>query len=233
LIRKIVFTTLMVIVAAVGAFAGDVLFPTKKGTVLVMASLDAKGKVESYGRTTVKDVKGAGDNMTVVCQIEVLDKKRQPEKNVAPIEYTMQIVNGTVVADINSILKLPVTAAGAGTALTFTGDTLRIPSKIKPGDKFKDAKMTMTMDLGMMKMVTEIAVTNFKCVAVENVTVPAGTFEAYKITQTVTTTNKMVNVAQTVTAVSWNALGVGPVKTVVTDENGKVQSTAELHEITK
>jgi hypothetical protein len=232
LIRKIVFTTVMVVVAAVGAFAGDVFFPTKKGTVLVMASLDAKGKVESYGRTTVKDVKGAGDNLTVVCQIEVLDKKRQPEKNIAPIEYTMQVVNGTVVADINSILKLPV-AADVGGAITFSGDTLRIPSKIKPGDKFKDAKMTMTMDIGMMKMVTEIAVTDFKCLAVESVTVPAGTFEAYKITQTVTTTNKMVNVAQKVTAVSWNAFGVGPVKTVVTDENGKVQSTAELHEITK
>jgi len=232
LIKKIVFTALMVLAASAAAFADDVFFPTKKGAVLVMANLDANGKVEGYGRTTVKDVKGSGNNLTVVCQIEALDKKRQPEKSIAPIEYTMQIVNGTVVADINSVLKLPVTADVSG-AVTFSGDTLRIPSKIKPGDKFKDAKMTMTMDLGMMKMVTEIAVTNFKCVAVEKVTVPAGTFEAYKITQTVTTTNKMVNLAQTVTAVSWNALGVGPVKMAVTDENGKVQSTAELHEITK
>ena len=230
MIRKVVFTTVMVIVAAVGAFAGDVFFPTKKGTVLVTASLDAKGKVESYGRTTVKDVKGAGDNLTIVCQIEALDKKRQPDKNGTVIEYTMQVIDGAVVADINSMLKLPATAGGG---ITISGDTLRIPAKIKPGDKFKDANMAITMDLGAMKMTTEVAVTNFKCLAVESVTVPAGTFDAYKMTQTVTTTNRMVNVSQTMTIVSWNVLGVGAVKTVLTDEKGKVQSTSELQEIIK
>jgi len=48
LIRKIVFTALMVIGMTVGASAGDIFFPTKKGTVLVMATLDAKGKAEGY-----------------------------------------------------------------------------------------------------------------------------------------------------------------------------------------
>jgi len=218
------------VVAATGAFADDTFFPTKKGTVLLMANLDAKGKPESYGRTKILDVKGTDNNQTIVYQLEVLDKKRQPLKNSAPFEYTVQIVDGAVMVDVQNLLKLP---AASGGAVSLTGDTLRIPSKIKPGDKFKNANMTMTMDFGAMKMVTEIAVTDYRCLAVESVTVPAGTFEAYKITQTVTTTNKMVNVAQTMTAVSWNVLGVGPVKTVVTDEKGKVQSTAELQEITK
>lgn len=227
---KIIFTALMLAISAVGAFADDVFFPTKKGTVLVMANLDAKGKPESYARTTVLDVKGAGNNMAVTCQIEMLNKKRQPEKNGATLDYTVQIVDGAVMVDINSILKLP---AANGGAITLSGDTLRIPPKIKPGDRFRDANMAITVDLGIMKMVTEVAITNFKCLSVESVTVPAGTFEAYKITQTVTSINKMVNAAQTMTSVSWNVLGVGPIKTVVTDENGKVQSTAELQEIIK
>jgi len=219
-----------VIVAAVGAFADDIFFPTKKGTVLVMASLDAKGKVESYGRTTVKDVKGAGNNLTVLYQTEALDKNRQPDKNGASIEYAMHIVDGAVAVDINSLLKMPATA-GAG--ISLSGDTLRIPSTIKPGDRLKDAHMAITMDLGAMKITTNIAVTNNKCLAVESVTVPAGTFEAYKMTQTVTTTNKMVNITQTKTVVSWNAPGVGSVKTELYDEKGKLNnpplnSTASL-----
>jgi hypothetical protein len=221
---------MLLFVTAVGAFAGDIFFPTKKGTVLVVASLDAKGKVEGYGRTTLKEVKGAGDNLTLVCQTEVLDKKRQPDRNVGAIEFTMQVINGSVVVDVGSMLKLPATAGGA---IILTGDTLRLPPKIKPGDRFKDANMAMTVDLGMMKMRTDIAVTDFKCLAVESVTVPAGTFEAYKMTQTVTTTNTMVNVKQTTTNVSWNVLGIGPVKTVVTDEKGKVQSMTELYEVIK
>lgn len=230
MIKKLVFTAVTVFVAAACAFAGDVFFPTKKGTVLVVANLDAKGKAESYGRTTVVDVKGAGDNLTLVCRVEALDKKRQPEKNGVSIDYTVQVIDGAVAVDVNKMLNMP---ANSGGAIVFTGDTLRIPSKIKPGDRFKDAKMAMTIDLGVMTMKTEIAITDYKCLAVESVTVPAGTFEAYKITQTVTTTNSMMKVSQTTTVVSWNVLGVGPVKSVVTDEKGKVQSMTELHEIIK
>jgi hypothetical protein len=230
LIRKIVFTAVTVVVTAVCAFAGDVFFPTKKGAVLVMASLDAKGKVEGYGRTTVKDVKGSGDNITIVCQTEALDKKRQPEKNATPLEYTMRIVDGAVMTDINGLLKLPATGGGA---ITLSGDTLRIPSKMKPGDRFKDANMTMTMDLGVMTMKSDIAVTDYKCLAVESVTVPAGTFDAYKITQNIAVTNSMVGVTQKMTVVSWNALGVGPVKTEMYDEKGKVQTRTELQELIK
>jgi len=226
--RKIILALLAVAVFAAGAFAGDVFFPTKKGTVLLMANLDAKGKPENYGRTKIVDVKGSGDNMTIICQTELLDKKRQPNKDAAPIDYTVQVVDGAVTADINGFLKLP---AGAGGAFTLTGDTLRIPSKFKPGDRFKDANMTMTMDMGMMKMTMDIAVTDYKCLAVETVSVPAGTFEAYKITQTVKTTNNIVNMTQKMTSVTWNVLGIGPVKTQVMDEKGKIQSTAELQEI--
>jgi len=234
LIKRIIFTALFVFVSAAGAFADDIFFPTKKGTVLLMATMDAQGtgvpKLVGYGRTKVLDVKGSGNNLTIVCQTEVLDKNRQSNKDVLPLEYTMRIVDGAVVVDINSMLGLPPSAVGA---VVFSGDTLRIPSKVKPGDKLKDANMTMTMDMGGMKMKVDISVSNYKCLAVEKVTVPAGTFEAYKMTQTITTTNSLVQMKQTTNVVSWNVFGIGPVKNEVYDEKGKVQSRMELQEITR
>lgn len=230
MVRKIIFTAVFVFIAAAGAFADEIFFPTKKGVVLLMANLDAKGKVDSYGRTTVKDVRGSGGDLTITCAAEVLNKKRQPEKNTPLVEYTVKVVNGAMTLDVISLLKMPVVD---GATIVLTGDTLRLPSKLKPGDRLNDAKMTMTVDMGVIKMATDIAITDFKCLAVESVTVPAGTFEAYKTTQAVAITNSMVKVTQTMTVVSWNVLGVGAVKNVVTDEAGKVQSTSELHEITR
>ena len=231
MIKKIVFTAVFVLTASTAALADDVFFPIKKGTVLVMANLDAKGKVEGgYGRTKILDVKGSGNNLTVTCQTEFLNSNRQPDKNIAPIDLTVRIVDGAVLVDISSVIKIP---AAAGMTMTFSGDTLRLPSKMKAGDRFKDAKMTVTMDLGAMKMPMDMAITDYKCVAVEKVTVPAGTFEAYKTTYAVTTSNAMMNVKETTTVAAWNVLGIGPVKTVTSGSDGSVQSRTELQELIK
>jgi len=231
LIKKIFFTALIALSVSSAAIADDVFFPTKKGTVLVTANLDAKGKVEGgYGRTTVLDVKGAGNNLTVLCRTELLDNKRQPDKNIAPIEFAVRVVDGAVLTDMSSIIKIP---AAAGMTVAFSGDTLRLPSKMKAGDRFKDVKMTVTMEMGPMKIPMEVAITDYKCVAAEKVTVAAGTFDAYKVTYAVTTSNAMMNAKETVTVATWNVLGVGPVKTVTTDSGGAVQSRTELQEIIK
>ena len=231
MIKKIIFTALMALSVSTAAFADDVFFPTKKGTVLVTANLDAKGKVEGgYGRTTVLDVKGAGNNLTVLCRTELLDNKRQPDKNIAPVDFSVRILDGAVLIDMSTVIKIP---AAAGMTMTFSGDTLRLPSKMKAGDRFKDVKMTVTAEVGPMKIPMEVAITDYKCVAVEKITVPAGTFEAYKVTYAMTTSNAMMNVKETTTVVAWNVLGVGPVKTVTTDGNGNMQSRTELQEIIK
>jgi hypothetical protein len=71
--------------------------------------------------------------------------------------------------------------------------------------------------------------TDGKCLAIEEVTVPAGTFTCHKITQTATTTiMKKKVVAKTV---SWYALGVGTIKTESYNEKDKLNSCTELVEI--
>ncbi|GBU22354.1 hypothetical protein R80B4_02262 [Fibrobacteres bacterium R8-0-B4] len=197
--------------------------------MLVTANLNANGKAESYGRTKILDVKGAENNLTITCLTDLLDNKRQPQKNIAPIEYTVKVADGAVLVDMSSFFKIPDVVAGV--TVTFSGDTLRLPSKIKAGETFKDLKMTVTMDMGAMKMPMDVAITNYKCVAVEKVTVPAGTFEAYKTTYAITTSNAMMNMKETTTVTAWNVLGIGQVKTLSTDSKGNVETWMELQEI--
>jgi hypothetical protein len=73
--------------------------------------------------------------------------------------------------------------------------------------------------------------TEGKCLSVENITVPAGTFKCFQITRTITTNTMGTN---TVTrTVSWYAPDIGTVKTENYDDKGKLTSTQVLIELKK
>jgi hypothetical protein len=89
----------------------------------------------------------------------------------------------------------------------------------------------MKMDLGIMKMDTVMKMTEGKCLAIENLTVPAGTFKCFQITRTITTAASGTNtVTQTV---SWYAPDIGTVKTENYDDKGKLTSSQVLIELKK
>jgi hypothetical protein len=70
-----------------------------------------------------------------------------------------------------------------------------------------------------------------KCEAIEDVTVPAGTFKCHKITQTVATTGYIGRKEVISKTVSWYAPGIGTVKTETYDAKDKLQGSTELVEL--
>jgi len=80
-----------------------------------------------------------------------------------------------------------------------------------------------------MKMSTVIKVTDGKCLAIEDVKVPAGTFKCHKITQKYTTTAMGINNVSTV--VEWLAPGIGQVKSETYDDKNKLVSGSVLAEL--
>ena len=78
-----------------------------------------------------------------------------------------------------------------------------------------------------MKISAEV--TNRKVEAIENVTVKAGTFKAYKFTSDVNSSTMGINVKAK--NIDWYVKGIGAVKTESYDKNGKLQSRTELVEL--
>ncbi|MCL2184059.1 MAG: hypothetical protein FWB85_11400 [Chitinispirillia bacterium] len=257
--KKVMFAVLAVVLFAAGAWAQEGFFASKKGMVLTTVGTDAQGQTLMYGRSTVKDVKGSGANVSVTYYTEVLGPDKKPAPMIKPAEFTVNIVNGNMEVDVSKMLSgmLP----GAGWDVKISGDKMFIPMNMTAGEKFKDLNMTMAMSIDMGAMLAamgvagnlpegmsqsriqadaKIAVRDYKCLSIEKITVPAGTFEAYKTTQKIEMTmtmQGMPGMPQTpptsvaVTSIAWNVRGVGAVKTVTYDANGAAQSTVELHEL--
>jgi len=221
--KKLFIIIVSVIMTTLSVFAQS-FFPTKEGMVLLYANLNARGNVDSYTRQTISKVEGSGNNLSVSYVGQVLDKNRKPTSDFE-IPFTVTINNGVVEWDMKNFVNITPETANL---IEIEGDKLRIPSTLSPGDKLDDVKFTMTINMGI-KIRTEISLTDQQCLAIEDVTVPAGTFKCHKITQTSSTTAmRRTTITKTI---SWYAPGIGTIKTETYDAKDKLQSSLELHAI--
>jgi len=221
-----VWMTILMFASSVGAYAQNVFFPTKAGMVLVYERKNGSGKTEGFTKQTIKNVEGAGNNMTISYVAEMLDKNRKSANPPAEMPFQVTIKNGIMILDMNQMF------AGmqkSGVKAEISGVPMELPNNLQPGQALKDADVTMSLDMGIMKMKTTMKMTDGKCLAIEDVTVPAGTFKCHKITQTVTTT--VLGKTSAGRSVSWYAPGVGTVKTESYDGKDKLQSSMELAEM--
>jgi len=223
--KQIFFVAItFMLVCSLTAQAQEIFFPTKAGIVLTYVNKDAKAKVSGYVRQTIKTVEGSGDNFSITYAGEALDSKEKPiGDQQMEILYTVTINNGVVEFDMKTFA-----APGTEGFITIEGDKLRIPKTLSPGDKLDDAKFTMTINMGF-KIKTEVALTDQQCLAIEDVTVPAGTFKCRKVTQTSTAT--VLRKTTETKTVAWYAPGIGTVKNETYDAKGKLTGSMELMDL--
>jgi len=229
-------TTLILIlflVITTGVFSGDVFFPTRAGATQLIASLNSNGKAEGYSLMTIKEVKGTDNDLTVVYTIQVLDKNRKPMDKVGQREYNMKITGGVLELEIKNTMDAFFAAKGMN--YNIIGDKLFIPSDITAGSRMNDTWMKMTIKIPIIgDVIADIKITDIACTGIETVTVPAGTFEAYKITQITTTVTKGWIAPKIINrGATWYVRGIGMVKSVNYDEKGKLESSSELYELVR
>jgi len=208
-------------------YAQNTFFAVKKGMVLTYGDLDAQGKTKGYSVMTIKDVKGSGRNMTITYGLEALDNNRRPPRN-SPGEqtFTVEVKNDVVFFDMNQFI--PAEMRQQGMKVEVSGIPMELPNNLQAGQGLKDSNINMTMDLGIMKTTAVVKMTDGRCLAIEDITVPAGKFKCHKITQTVTTTAMGIN--SVTRTVSWYAPGIGTVKQEIYDDKDKLSSSTVMVE---
>lgn len=199
-------------------------FPIKKGCVQTMATKNAKGKITAQTRNTITGITGSKNAFAVAYQSEFLDEKGKPVNGDKPLilNYSTVIKDGFMYVDMKG-------AFGAIEGLDdmeISGTAQKLPNTMSVGQKIDDAQMKVKIAF----MTCTAVMTEGKVVAEENVTVAAGTFACYKVSQKVKTTAMGIK-ADGITY-TWYAKGVGVVKTESYDAKGKFVSAQELIAIT-
>ena len=206
--------------------AQNIFISTQPGTILLYQETDANGKTIGYTRYTVTSVTGSGNNMTVFYLLENMDANRQVTLEFPGRTY---IRDGKIILDIEQMIAPHLQNSGLGLEAEFSGTFMEMPADFSPGQRFADTAGTIRIGRGILGMRVRMSVTDAKCVAIEDVTVPAGTFSAHKVTQTISHT--MLLRTNSVRLVSWYVHNIGTVKNRTYDERGRLQSMSKLVEM--
>jgi hypothetical protein len=226
--RFSILMAIITIASVANGYSQNIFFPTKAGIVQIYANKNAKGEVMGYKKQTITNVEGTGNNMSVSYVAEVLDKKQKSSNPPEEALLKVDIKDGMVILDMKQTFFDLGQAKEMQTMMNITGVPMELPSDLQPGQLLKDAEMTMSVNLGIMKMETKMKMTGGKCLAVEDLTVPAGTFKCHKIRQSVYTT-VMGNTINALT-MSWYASGIGIVKMETYNDKGELKNSIELVE---
>lgn len=226
--KKILFVFTLAFILSGVIFAQDCgYYSISKGMVFGYQTLDAKGKVTGTQRSTCLDVSTVGAAILYKIKGEYTDSK----DNLTTREFEMRCEDGNFYVDMQSFVDPKSMEGFKDMEVSVDANAMMYPSVLIAGQTLPDASITISAATGgvnLMNMVINIS--NRKVVGSESVTVPAGTFDCYKITYDVET-KMMFKIASTVT--EYVNMGVGSVKTETFDKKGKLAASTVLVELSK
>ncbi len=211
-------------------FSQETFFPTKEGTVLVYKSLDKKSKETGTVKYTITKVNASGNDLDITYLVESIDPK---ESLLYKEEITIQQRGDKLYMDMSNLInKAAFQQNGEIPAeVEITGNNMEIPVNAQPGTLLPDASVSMALKMGFVNMKMAADLTNRKVEAIEDITVPAGTFKCHKFSSDVSAT--VMGMTAKSKSMEWYAKGIGLVKSESYDKSGKVQSTMHLVELKK
>ncbi len=225
--RFLFVITLAIILSGVSSAQDCGFYSMSKGMALGYQNLDAKGKITGTNRTTCLDVSSVGTATLYKMKGEYSDAKN----NLTTREFELKCEDGNFYLDMQSILDPKSMEGFKDMEVSVDANDMMYPSVLIAGQPLPDASITIAASSGgvnLMNMVVNI--TNRKVIGSESVTVPAGTFDCYKITYDVET-KLMFKIVSTVT--EYVNMGVGSVKTETYDKKGKLAGSTVLIEVSK
>jgi len=225
---KKLFILTIVVFFGLTVSAQKAFFPSKTGTKLTYQSFDKKGKMAGQTKYTVKDLSGSGSNFKITYQVESIDAKGN---RVYIDEVTVKQEGDKMYFDMSNFLNKAAFQQNGEIppSIEVTGNNMEIPLIPVPGTSLPDASVTMAMKMGFISLKMTVNLTNRKVETLEDITVKAGTFNAFKLSGDVNGT--ILGIKVNSKGLDWYAYGIGLVKTESYDKKGDLQSVLELVEI--
>jgi hypothetical protein len=202
----------------------------EEGTSFQYTNYDKKGKTEGVINYTISSVTDNGSSTPARFDMKFIDKKG---KDIFNSNYNITCENGVVRVDYKSLFpsQMMQQYSEMGIEMDITGTDIEIPNDLSVGQELADANVSIAMTMSGIKMNTTVDQTNRKVEKNERITVAAGTFECYLVTET--NISKTMGATIEMTTKQWLSEGVGIVKQESYKRNGNLMSRMELTNFSK
>lgn len=201
----------------------------KEGSGFEMTNFDGKGKEIGKLIYKITKVTQEGGFTLMSIEMESTDNKGKSDfKN----NYQLKCDGNVITLDAKSMINQEQLKSFQNLDMKFTYDNIEYPTKYTVGEKLKDASVKGTGQSGPMAVNFDMLIKNREVLAAENITTPAGTFDAFKIKSEMAMAMKMgFPIKMELETISYRAPGVlWDIKTE-TFRKGKLMGRSELTKI--
>jgi len=161
----------------------------KKGSGYEMLSYDAKGRESGRLIYKVKNVSKEGADTVLEMEFESFDKKDESQsKNT----FKMRCNGNEMRVDAASMMPQGQGSQFESFDMTFTSKDIIYPASLSVGQKLPDGSFRGEGATGPMTVTMDADFTNRKVEGKEQITVPAGTFDVFKISSDMNISMKTV-----------------------------------------
>ncbi|NIJ53094.1 TapB family protein [Dyadobacter arcticus] len=204
-------------------------FNLKEGSGFEMNNFDGKGKPS--GKLIYKIAKIASEGASTVFSVDMesLDTKGKSQlKN----SYKLKCTGNVLIMDASSMINQEQLKSFQNMEMKFTYDNIEYPTKYSVGDKLKDASVKGEGKSGPMGITYNMHIKNRTVASQEKLTVPAGTYDAYKINSDLNMEMVMgFPVKMEMQTISYRAPGIIWDLKTETYRKGKLMAYSELSKI--
>ncbi len=196
----------------------ETYIPTEVGTKVTTQHFDKKDRLTSTVKTEVKSVEMVEGQQKVVVATESFDSDGV-SSGVSELIY---YCSGDVFeVDTKSMLDQSQMGAYESMEIEYTFENLQYPAKMTEGMSLKDGFVQAVVTNEGIKIVTmRVDIKDSKVEAIESITVPAGTYDAAKINQTLVSKTGFITIQMQ--SIQWMVTGIGAVRTETYNKKGKL-----------
>lgn len=189
---------------------------------------DAKGNLTSKVQSEVMNVTNISNGIEAQVHARVLDDKNKELSNTT---YGISCIDGSLRFDMKRFLPEEQMEAFKDMEVTIATDYLEFPSVIATGQTLRDGVMVLTIkNAGMEYGTVTVRIYNRKVEKQENISVPAGTYDCFKITEDYEIILNMMgmSVPTHTKSAQWISRRVGIVRTESYNRQGKIENYSVL-----
>ena len=202
-------------------------FPVEKGIEWTMKNFTGKDKLTGSTISKILDKQVDGDRVKVIFSSRGLDEKG---KEVSSVQMEVKCEAGVFYVDMKNYLDDKLMEAYKGMQVEIeTNNAMQFPANLDVGTPLPDANIMMRIsNQGIPMFALSVNITNRKIEGKETISVPAGSYECFKMTYDIETKTMMTLKNK---GVDWFAENVGTVKTETLDKNGKLLGYSVLESL--
>lgn len=201
-------------------------YPQMEGSELIYQQYDKKEAKNGSSSHKVIQYKQNSDRSEATILFKTYDKNDKP---VSESMLEVKCEAGIFYVDMEGYINQQMVSAYEDMEVKVVTDNLELPGNLSPGDVLKEGSVKMEISSSGLRIMTlQLTITDRLVESKENITTPAGTFECFKINQSIVTTRP---VGTTMKGTEWLCPGTGMIKSESYNGSGKFIGRSELIEL--